>query len=64
MQGGDTPETIGIVPRIIDRIFSEIEGKSETKKHVVRASFLELYNEELIDLLLKPNEKKQKMEIH
>lgn len=44
MEGGDVPESKGIVPRIIERIFSEIDGKSETKKHVVRASFLELYN--------------------
>ena len=65
MEGANEPEHLrGIVPRIIERIFKEIEGKAETKKHVVRASFLELYNEELIDLLLKPKEKREKLEIH
>ena len=44
------------MPRAISYIFNAIEEAATTKKYLVRISFLELYNEELIDLL--SNDKK------
>jgi hypothetical protein len=52
---GQDPESIGIVPRAIRSIFDHISDNS--KKHgtmyksTATVSFLELYNEELVDLL-------------
>lgn len=65
----DTPALKGIVPRAIDFIFKQIDGASKEKQYLVRAQFLELYNEELIDLFVNPEkakmgEKKKKLEIH
>lgn len=62
----DPPHLKGIVPRAIDFIFKQIDGASKEKQYLVRSQFLELYNEELIDLFakpekLKPGEKKKKM---
>ena len=46
---------IGIVPRAIDQIFIHLEQlqlmHGDTYKYEIYVSFLELYNEELIDLL-------------
>ena len=55
MEGKEDDEDLkGIVPRSIKYIFNAIEGAANTKKYLVRTSFLELYNEELIDLLSNP----------
>jgi hypothetical protein len=44
--------TLGIVPRAIQDIFSSLKQRDASKfKFELYASFLELYNEELIDLL-------------
>jgi hypothetical protein len=48
---GVKPEDLGIIPRVIDLIFSEKEKRREKADIQVRCSFLEIYNEELIDLL-------------
>jgi len=48
------PEQVGIVPRVFKFIFDELElrkAQSEYSEFKVRISFLELYNEELHDLL-------------
>ncbi|KAI8138709.1 hypothetical protein BJV82DRAFT_286826 [Fennellomyces sp. T-0311] len=47
--GLDSARSNGIVPRFIDSLFSEI-GKRPTPSQVM-VSFLELYNEDLVDLL-------------
>ena len=61
MEGMDDPPHMkGIVPRAIQYIFNAIEGAANTKKYLVRTSFLELYNEELIDLLAKPEKNQDK----
>lgn len=39
----------GIVPRTLDHLFDELKVRAE--EYTVRVSFLELYNEELCDLL-------------
>jgi len=48
----DPPELRGIIPRTFDHIYRVIEG-TPSKQFLVRASFLELYNEEVRDLLAK-----------
>ena len=61
MEGSENPESMkGIVPRAIAYIYNAIEGAANTKKYLVRISFLELYNEELIDLLSNPDKKDPK----
>jgi len=55
MQGNinsGSEETKGIIPRAIKQIFSFIESTPE-KQFVVRVSFLEIYNEQVQDLLNK-----------
>lgn len=47
-------EEVGIVPRVFKFIFDELElrrAQSEYSEFKVKISFLELYNEELHDLL-------------
>ena len=70
MEGADDDENHdnrGIVPRTIHYIFEAITKAANTKKYLVRTSFLELYNEQLIDLLVNPakekDAKKKKLEI-
>lgn len=46
----------GIIPRTFDHIFNTIKGSPHTQ-FLVRASFLELYNEEIRDLLSKNQRK-------
>ena len=47
-------ELQGIVPRSIRYIFEAINNAATSKKYLVRISFLELYNEHLVDLLVNP----------
>jgi len=51
----DNVELQGIVPRSIHYIFEAIRNAANTKKYLVRTSFLELYNEQLVDLLVNPS---------
>lgn len=44
----------GIIPTCFHHIFDHI-SRTQEKKFLVRASFMEIYNEELKDLLIKPN---------
>ena len=51
---GLPPEKIGIVPRVFKFIFDELElrkSQSEYSEFKIKVAFLELYNEELHDLL-------------
>jgi Tfp pilus assembly pilus retraction ATPase PilT len=52
MEGVDAPELKGIIPRSIEWIFNSIKSYSD-QNFLVRASFVEIYNEEVIDLLNK-----------
>lgn len=69
MEGiSEDPELQGIVPRSIRYIIEAIKNAATTKKYLVRISFLELYNEQLVDLLVNPakdqnnpNAKKKKL---
>jgi len=57
MTGKDDDENRGIIPRSFDSIFSLIKGTYQTN-FLIRVSFLEIYNEEVRDLLSK-NEKQK-----
>lgn len=41
----------GIVPRFIDVLFEKLKEKNQLNQYEVYVSFLELYNEDIIDLL-------------
>lgn len=47
----DKPELRGIIPNAFEHIFSHIKCAPEGVKFLVRASYLEIYNEEIRDLL-------------
>ena len=42
----------GIIPRAFEQIFGAIEKKSASSEYLIQVSFLEIYNEEIRDLLL------------
>jgi hypothetical protein len=48
----DNADLRGIIPNAFQSIFAHIE-KSKTQQYLVRASFLEIYNEDVRDLLAK-----------
>lgn len=41
----------GMIPKVIHELFSEIEKRKNLAEFHVKASFLEIYNEQIIDLL-------------
>lgn len=52
----------GIMPRAFEDIFKSIKGDSNQTQFLVRASYLEIYNEEIRDLLGK--NPKHRLELH
>lgn len=48
---GIEPEQLGIIPRVIGFIFNEVQKRSNKAEFIVKCSFLEIYNEEIHDLL-------------
>lgn len=44
-------EEIGIIPRVISMLFQEVEKRKSSTEFIIKASFLEIYNEEIKDLL-------------
>jgi len=44
-------EDLGIIPRVIRLIFDEVEKRKHKAEFIIKCSFLEIYNEELNDLL-------------
>ncbi|XP_013790646.1 kinesin-like protein KIF17 [Limulus polyphemus] len=64
MQGVTSPPMQrGIIPRAFEHIFEAIETTDNTK-YLVHASFLEIYNEEIRDLLGKDHKKKLDLKEH
>ena len=51
------PELMGIIPRAFKHVFSHIES-TPNMNFLVRAAMLELYNEQVRDLLVKTHMKK------
>lgn len=61
MEGKDEPQALrGIIPRTFDQIFFGVEQHPD-RQYLVRVSFLEIYNEEIRDLLAK--HEKHKLEL-
>jgi centromeric protein E len=50
-------EDRGIIPKSIRHIFNFIDGADKETKFLVRCSFLEIYNEKVLDLLSGQKEK-------
>ena len=44
-------QALGIIPRAVARVFTDVEERQEQISITVKASFLEIYNEEIKDLL-------------
>jgi len=64
MQGVPVPtQHKGVIPRAFEHIFEAIET-SEAKKFLVHASYLEIYNEEIRDLLGQDVKKKLDLKEH
>jgi hypothetical protein len=49
-----TPEKVGIIPRAVQDLFEQLIARGGPYK--VTVSFLEVYNEQLMDLLIAPEE--------
>ena len=70
MQGRNEPvELRGIIPNSFDHIFDHIAvasagPKEKRTEFLVRVSYLEIYNEEIRDLLAPHSAEGQKMELH
>ena len=63
MAGSETDhKQRGIMPRAFEDVFRSIEGDSVKTQFLVRASYLEIYNEEIRDLLSK--NPKNKLDLH
>ncbi|XP_051578545.1 kinesin-like protein KIF3B [Myxocyprinus asiaticus] len=57
MEGVSTnPETRGVIPNSFHHIFTQI-SRSQNQQYLVRVSYLEIYQEEIRDLLCKDNNK-------
>lgn len=54
----EVPEQKGVIPNAFDHIFGCIDSKDSDTEFLVRCSYLEIYNEEVRDLLAKNTEKK------
>ena len=52
---GLSREDIGLIPRVIEFIFQEVEARKQKAEFIIKCSFLEIYNEELHDLLEEGN---------
>ncbi|XP_057573990.1 chromosome-associated kinesin KIF4A isoform X2 [Hippopotamus amphibius kiboko] len=54
--------TVGVIPRVIQLLFKEIERKSDFE-FTLKVSYLEIYNEEILDLLCPSREKAPQINI-
>ncbi|ETW02307.1 hypothetical protein H310_05854 [Aphanomyces invadans] len=62
MQGKDSPpELRGVIPHAFDHVFDNINADTE-REYMVRATYLEIYNEDIRDLL-SDDSNKQKLEL-
>ena len=49
LQNGELPAEVGVIPRAIQQIFETLD--KDDQEYSVKVTYLELYNEELTDLL-------------
>ena len=49
----DDPEMRGIIPNCFNHIFGCIDEDESQKKYLVRCSYLEIYQEDVFDLLVE-----------
>ncbi|KAM5221785.1 chromosome-associated kinesin KIF4A isoform 2-T2 [Ctenodactylus gundi] len=54
--------TVGVIPRVIQLLFKEIDKKSDFE-FTLKVSYLEIYNEEILDLLCSSREKASQINI-
>ncbi|XP_060038819.1 chromosome-associated kinesin KIF4A isoform X2 [Erinaceus europaeus] len=54
--------TVGVIPRVIQLLFKEIDKKSDFE-FTLKVSYLEIYNEEILDLLCPSREKASQISI-
>jgi Kinesin motor domain len=54
----DNPELRGIMLNVFDFIFDQIQEENQDREYLVYVSYLEIYNEEIKDLLAKDSAKK------
>ena len=60
----EVPELRGIIPNCFNHIFGFIDANTDGTKFLVRCSYLEIYNEEIHDLLVDNGRKDpQKLEL-
>ncbi|WIA28846.1 hypothetical protein OEZ86_011372 [Tetradesmus obliquus] len=60
----DPPELRGIIPSTFNYVFDTISQQSGAKEFLVRASYLEIYNEEIRDLLSKNPQARLELKEH
>ncbi|XP_069841963.1 chromosome-associated kinesin KIF4A [Dendropsophus ebraccatus] len=48
--------TVGVIPRVVKALFREIEQRKDWE-FLLKISYLEIYNEEILDLLYSPRDK-------
>ena len=48
---GIKEQELGIIPRVIKLIFDEVDKRKHKAEFIIKCTFLEIYNEELHDLL-------------
>ena len=59
MAGEHVSDNAGIIPRSVSRCFERLESRNV--EYSVRVSFLEIYNEELCDMLAENNKQPLKL---
>lgn len=60
----ESSEIAGIIPRLLGELFQNLLSNTTTTDYMVKISYLEIYNEELIDLLSNNNSNNRKLRIH
>ncbi|KAL6064739.1 hypothetical protein STEG23_024821 [Scotinomys teguina] len=58
----DNEPTTGVIPRVIQLLFKEMDEERDSE-FTLRVSYLEIYNEEILDLLCSPCEKASQIHI-
>jgi kinesin family protein 3/17 len=58
------PDDEGVIPRSFRQIFSYMKNADDEKKFVSTVSYIELYNEQIRDLLAKGADLQKRLEIH